>query len=1119
MAVCDRVGMRTRTRVKKLFNIANHNWCQSRAARYRVAARLVFAVVALASLATPLRAETLNWNTRPATNFRSGATDTATINGVTVTTTGAIAGTFAATGNILAIAPTTAAYPGQGPGHINTTMDASNDTEATRQTVTFNFSEPVYNLSVTVGDIDGGANWSTGGAFFNDIVEFRGVTPSNATVLPTAGTPVNATRVTWTAATGRASANGFNVTDNSGNVTVTFAGPLRTLTIAHIAGATNDPTTGANETNPTTQFTFIDDIIFTRSPRLTVQKTSQGAVGAFNFSTGNVLNTATNPWSSSSTTQTLTTVTQGTTVTSATQHILFATATNTNITETVPAGWSINPAPVVCTDSNTADSGNPSPFNASVAGGVVTVAAANVRAGAVIACNVTNERQPTLTLVKSVTNDNGGTNVVADFTLTATGATTITGTSGTAAVTNAQLSVGTYTLSESGAALANYTAGTWSCPTATMPTATTVTLAAGQNITCTITNNDRPRLTLLKSVTNNNGGTAADTAFTLTATGPITVSGTEGAAAITNASINAGTYVLSETGPAGYAAGAWSCVGGTLAGANLTLAQNQNATCTIVNDDIAPVLTLIKTLTNNNGGTSALRDFQLTATGPTTITGPSGAVAVTSVPVNAGTYTLTETGPAGYAASAWVCTAGTLTGNSLVLALGQTATCTINNDDIAPRLTLVKTVTDLSGGPSTVSSFTLTATGPTPITGITGAAAVTNAPVNVGTYTLSEAGPAGYTAGNWTCTAGTLTGASLVLALGQTATCTINNIKRPTVQLRKISNGGIGTFTYSGTNGFGTDSIATVTAGVAATGVVKTLAAASAQTDITETVAPGFFLSGTPACTGLGSGGTASISSGTTLRLSAAATSAGATIVCTFSNTLAVPAIQLSKTPTPTTVNARGQSITYAIVVTNNGNVPVSTISISDPLGSVVCATSGNATIATLAPSASENCTMTYVTTQNDLDSRGGGDNDIDNTVNASGTYNATVVPASASAAVTLTINPLLNIVKTKIFTPAPAGGDANGNGRADAGDVITYSYAVSNTGNVTMNAVGINDAHNAFGTFVPPAGEILTDNPPLGNSTDTVANNGVWSVLAPGDVVIFSTTYTVTQQDVDLLQ
>ncbi len=71
---------------------------------------------------------------------------------------------------------------------------------------------------------------------------------------------------------------------------------------------------------------------------------------------------------------------------------------------------------------------------------------------------------------------------------------------------------------------------------------------------------------------------------------------------------------------------------------------------------------------------------------------------MTNAPVSAGTYTLSETGPAGYTAGPGPCTAGTLTGASLVLPLGVSATCTINNNDQAAHLTLVKTVTNDNGG-------------------------------------------------------------------------------------------------------------------------------------------------------------------------------------------------------------------------------------------------------------------------------------------------------------------------------------------------------------------------------------------------------------------------------------
>ena len=139
----------------------------------------------------------------------------------------------------------------------------------------------------------------------------------------------------------------------------------------------------------------------------------------------------------------------------------------------------------------------------------------------------------------------------------------------------------------------------------------------------------------------------------------------------------------------GYAASAWSCVGGTQTGSSVALALGESATCTIVNDDVPATLTLVKQVVNDNGGTAAATDWTLTAAGPTTgVSGPTGDPAVTARPVSAGSYDLSESGPAGYAASAWSCVGGTQTGASVALAFGESATCTIVNDDIPAHLTL-----------------------------------------------------------------------------------------------------------------------------------------------------------------------------------------------------------------------------------------------------------------------------------------------------------------------------------------------------------------------------------------------------------------------------------------------
>ncbi len=106
-----------------------------------------------------------------------------------------------------------------------------------------------------------------------------------------------------------------------------------------------------------------------------------------------------------------------------------------------------------------------------------------------------------------------------------------------------------------------------------------------------------------------------------------------------------------------------------------------------------PELTLTKTLINDNSGTATLTSFVLTATGTPTISGTSGTAAVTDTMMGVGSYTLSETNVAGYTASSWTCTDGTLSGNVLTLAADDDAVCTItNNDDAVTDLKITKTV-------------------------------------------------------------------------------------------------------------------------------------------------------------------------------------------------------------------------------------------------------------------------------------------------------------------------------------------------------------------------------------------------------------------------------------------
>ena len=135
---------------------------------------------------------------------------------------------------------------------------------------------------------------------------------------------------------------------------------------------------------------------------------------------------------------------------------------------------------------------------------------------------------------------------------------------------------------------------------------------------------------------------------------------------------------------------------------------------------------------------------------------------------------------------------------------------------------------------------------------------------------------------------------------------------------------------------------------------------------------------------------------------------------------------------------------------------------------------------------------------------------DIDNQATVNGTYAGNPVSAQSLlvSVPVVTTNSHMKVTKTadKISNVA-------------AGDVITYTYKVTNDGNVTIHNISLTDVHNAAGAAPVPGSETLTDIPPLGNSSDATPSDGVWTDLAPGDTITFTATYTVKQSDVDNLQ
>src|SRR5262249_53443729 len=152
------------------------------------------------------------------------------------------------------------------------------------------------------------------------------------------------------------------------------------------------------------------------------------------------------------------------------------------------------------------------------------------------------------------------------------------------------------------------------------------------------------------------------TDWTLTASGPSTISGVTGDPAVTAAAVTAGSYDLAEAGPGGYDPLAWVCTGGAQTGAATAGAGGEEGKWAVTSDGQPARVTVVKEVVNDNGGTAVPTDWTLTASGPSTISGVTGDPLVTAASVGAGSYDLAEAGPSGYDASAWVCTGGTQTG-------------------------------------------------------------------------------------------------------------------------------------------------------------------------------------------------------------------------------------------------------------------------------------------------------------------------------------------------------------------------------------------------------------------------------------------------------------------------
>ncbi|WP_245753085.1 DUF11 domain-containing protein, partial [Algoriphagus hitonicola] len=188
-------------------------------------------------------------------------------------------------------------------------------------------------------------------------------------------------------------------------------------------------------------------------------------------------------------------------------------------------------------------------------------------------------------------------------------------------------------------------------------------------------------------------------------------------------------------------------------------------------------------------------------------------------------------------------------------------------------------------------------------------------------------------------------------------------------------------------------------------------------------------------------------------------------------NVTPMPELTLTKESDLEGMYVLGEKIEYTFVVTNTGNVPLTNVTVSDPLFDL-----SFGPIAELAAGASATYTYIYTVTQADVDA-----GSIVNTATASGYFGNDEYTDEATETVYTEQTPSIALTKTS---------DVEEGEFYVLDQEIEYTFVVTNDGNVTLTDVTVSDPlfDLSFGPFT----------------------------LAPGTSATYTYTYTVTQADVD---
>ncbi len=215
--------------------------------------------------------------------------------------------------------------------------------------------------------------------------------------------------------------------------------------------------------------------------------------------------------------------------------------------------------------------------------------------------------------------------------------------------------------------------------------------------------------------------------------------------------------------------------------------------------------------------------------------------------------------------------------------------------------------------------------------------------------------------------------------------------------------------------------------------------------------------------------------------------------------------IKLSKTASPQKYYKAGEIITYTYVVTNNGSLTLTKVAVTENAADFTGTgtlpapvyVAGSSTLGsregTLLPGESATYTASYTITQGDMDALF-----VDNIATATGEDSNQNTVTDTDDARVVDPGDEGNIHLSKTATPTTY---------KKAGETITYTYVVTNNGDLTLTNVDVTENSDDF----TGAGSLPSPNYVSGSST----KGSPEGTLLPGESAKYRAEYTITQADV----